>query len=315
MVSSEKKFLVVGGAKCATTALFHFIIQHPDVYVPKIKECRYFSNIGNRVHSPFTHKPVANITHSWNEYQILFKDTPGRIQGDVSPDYLYYYHESINNITSRLGSNVKIIIMLRDPIERAYSNYWHLRREELTKLPFDDYIRVEDGFSEPDTWWGFYLKKPGIFSEAVAAYIQAFPYVKIIFFEDFVVDPERVSSEVLDFIGARGAVDLKQPSFTNKTGRNRHAWLAYLIQKGWRGKRWVMKFLQFFVGESKLNDVLISTLEKNYEKPTMSSEARNYLEEYYFLDASKIESVLGKAVPWRWVQEKKKLLGGIPQQE
>lgn len=310
MNSSENKFLVVGGAKCATTALFYYITQHPDVYVPKIKECRFFSNIGNRVHSPFTQEAVVDITRSWDEYQSLFKDVPEKFKGDVSPDYLYYYHESINNITTMLGTDVKVIIMLRDPIERAFSNYWHLRREKLTELSFDNYIRVEDDFYEPDTWWGFFMKKPSIYSEAIAAYIQAFPSVKLVYFEDFVVNPVKVSFEILNFIGTTGAVDLKSPSFTNKSGKDRLAWLSFLIKNEWRGKRGIMKFAQFFIGEAKLHDLLISTLEKNYEQQTMSSEARNYLEEYYFHDTLKIESTLGKEVPWTWVQKKKKLLGG-----
>lgn len=306
MDKSAKKFLVVGGAKCATTALYYYLIQHPDVFVPSIKECRYFSNIGNRVHNPFTNEVIVKVSNTWEEYQLLFSGSSGKIQGDVSPDYLYYYHESVNNIITLFGSDVRIVILLRDPVERAFSNYWHWRREGLKNVSFDDYLQIEDGFSESKAFCGFFIKKVGIFSPAVAAYLKAFPSVKIVFFEDFSVDPISVSLEILDFIGATGTVDLKHPSFTNKTGSPRFAWLSSLIKNDWRGKKWIRKFAEIAIGKSKFDDVVNTVLEKNYVKPTtMSTEARNYLEDYYFHDILELERILGKEVPWQWVQEKK----------
>lgn len=310
MNNSAKKFLVVAAGKSATTALFYYLIQHPDVFVPPSKEPHYFSNLGNRMLNPFTRELVKEkITHSWEEYQSLFAGSAGKIQGDCSTSYFYYYRDSINNITAALGSEVKIIILLRDPVERAYSAYWHLRREEFTNISFDDYLRVEEGFSESETWGAFLVKNAGIYSPQLAAYLKAFPSVKIVFFDDFVVDPIAVSSEILDFIGATGTVDLKRPTYTNKTGSSRFAWLSSLIKNDWRGKKWIRKLAELAIGKAKFDDVVNTVLEKNYVKPiTMSTEARNYLEDYYFHDVLKLERILGKEVSWQWVKEKKLLV-------
>lgn len=300
MDRSRRKFLIVGGAKCATTTLFSYLMQHHDVYMPKAKECRYFSNIGNRIYNPFTHKAVAKIVNTWEEYEQLYVGARGKIQGDISPDYLYYHENSIHNISDRLGLDVKIVIVLRDPVERAYSGYWHLRREKLTELLFDRYLEVEGDFNEAETWYGFYLKTPGLYSEAVAAYLKAFPFVKVIVFEDIAANSQGVLKDVLEFIGASPMSNFRQPAFTNKTGKPIVAWLPKVMHN-----RWVKQTISAIAGKDRLNDWLISLTERNYKKPAMTDRARMYLEDYYFQDVLKLEEVLGQKVPWAWVQNAK----------
>jgi len=300
MMSVWKKFLVVGAAKCATTTLFSYIMQHPDVYMPATKECRYFSSIGNRICNPFTRKAVVKTVSTWEEYEHLYVGARGKIQGDISPDYLFYYKQSISNIVAKLGSDVKIIIILRDPVERAYSGYWHLRREQLTDLTFDAYLEMEGGFNEAETWYGFYLKTPGLYAEAVAAYLRAFPFVKVIVFEDIAANSQGILRDVLEFIGASPMTNFRQPAFTNKTGKPVVTWLPKIMHN-----RWVNRAVSAIVGKERLNAWVIALTEINYKKPAMTERARRYLEDYYFQDVLKLEDVLKQKLPWSWVQNAK----------
>lgn len=100
-------FLIIGAAKCGTSSLAAGLAAHPGVSLLP-QEVHYFSK--------HTHKDDQ-------EYLALF-DCPGKVQGEKSPTYLYYLH--CHEDIYRLLPEVKLIIILRDPIKRAYSN-WNMR--------------------------------------------------------------------------------------------------------------------------------------------------------------------------------------------
>ena len=89
----------------------------------------------------------------------------------MSPDYLFYYKDSISNIQKYLSRDIAIIISLRDPVERAFSSYMHLRRERLADYSFYQYLQAEDDFDRETTWHGFLFKESGLYSSAVSAYL------------------------------------------------------------------------------------------------------------------------------------------------
>ena len=131
-------FIIVGAPKAGTTALYHYLNQHPKVYLSKIKEPGYFRSFipENIIPLPITSK---------EKYLELFSDVKKEVAvGEASTVYLNdpgtvkIIHDAI--------PDCKIIIMLRDPIERTYSSYFQLRRIEmnskiLVKL-YDVIIRI-----------------------------------------------------------------------------------------------------------------------------------------------------------------------------
>lgn len=100
-------YIIIGAPKCGTTSLFEYIGKHPDVINPKRKEINYFSRGYNR------------RTRDW--YMSWFKDVPA-VQGEATPKY--FYDIRAINLIKRDLPGIKLILMLRDPVERAYSNYW-----------------------------------------------------------------------------------------------------------------------------------------------------------------------------------------------
>ena len=124
MKSKLPNFLLVGAAKCGTSSLHNYLNQHSDIFMPtynkegmKVKEPRFLIKdlVQNRLP-----KGVWN----WDEYQALFDDVENqKCLGESTVLYLYFYEHAIKNIKKYLGVDVKIIIMLRNPIYRAYSAY------------------------------------------------------------------------------------------------------------------------------------------------------------------------------------------------
>ena len=93
--NNKPNFLVVGSAKSGTTSLFNYLTQHSDIYIPEVKECRFFSQL------PKNYKglgaeffPNSGITDE-RDYFELFSGHEDKVCGDISNDYLYYYEKSI----------------------------------------------------------------------------------------------------------------------------------------------------------------------------------------------------------------------------
>jgi hypothetical protein len=140
MTTRLPNFLLVGA-----TAIAGYLSQHPDIYVSPIKEPKFFT-------SQFLRFPlqgpgdsfVENFTiKTFDAYKQLFRRVKDeKAIGDASVDNLYFHKEVIPLIKSCLG-DVKIIIVLRNPVERAFSAYKNLLRDSRETLSFEEGLNRE----------------------------------------------------------------------------------------------------------------------------------------------------------------------------
>jgi len=120
-------FLIAGVPKAGTTALHAALVQHPDLFLSRVKEPKFFLSDGR---PPATGGPGDVQTyqeHVWRQadYEALFDAAPpGTLRGEATPFYLYDLaaHDRIKSLIP----DVKLIILLRDPVDRAHSNWTHL---------------------------------------------------------------------------------------------------------------------------------------------------------------------------------------------
>ena len=288
-------FLIVGAAKAGTTTMFQLLRQHPDVYIPDIKECRFFSDIGSKKKNPINGLDNIDVTKDYESYCRLFTGKEDMICGDISPDYLFYYSESIINIKKYLPENVKIIITLRDPVERAYSQYMHLRRQGEVNISFLELLEMEDSFNREITCYGFLTKEVGNYSAAVQAYLREFRNVKVIFFEDFISDTTITMQKLRSFIEIKTDVFYQKPQFTNKTGIPSTSILGNIIDKQWPGKNSVFSL----VARIRPDITLSSLRERQLKKPPMDNDVKCFLKSYYQEDVRLLEQILNTKVPWK----------------
>jgi len=171
-------FIIIGGQKCGTTSLFHYLREHPRVRAPTRKETHYFT----------TH--FASQRLAW--YRSLFPTLLHRLVDsrirtfEASPGYLYnpYAADRIKNLLP----NVKLIVSLRNPVDRAYSHYHHSVRIGKETLPFEQAIFKEDervgsiklrlehdpGFFDRALNWYTYLSY-GIYADYLKTGSKSFP--------------------------------------------------------------------------------------------------------------------------------------------
>jgi hypothetical protein len=114
-------FLIIGAFKCGTTSLHHYMDQHPEIQMSAIKETNFFSGPPNGI--PYT-SGVKRIRHL-DEYEALF-DPVFRVRGEASPNYTAFpLRRGTPERIKQAIPNAKLIYLVRDPVERTVSHFYH----------------------------------------------------------------------------------------------------------------------------------------------------------------------------------------------
>jgi hypothetical protein len=223
-------FLVIGAGKSGTTSLWRSLDQHPEVFMSPVKEPNFFALKGEdlprdaddpeRMH----HYPDAVTTCAG--YQALFDEAPdGAVTGEVSPMYLYD-ERAPATIAHHLGTDVRLVAMLRQPAERLFSRWQHLVAEGYP--PSD---RFRDALDRSSIWW----RRPdlvpeGFYGAHLQRYLDRFPrsHLKVFLFEDLVERPKATMEALYRFLGVDPAF---RPDTTprNSSHRLQHPVLAWLL--------------------------------------------------------------------------------------
>ena len=257
--SFKVDFFCVGVAKAGTTTLHDLLSLQDGISLPKRKETNYFS-FGMSGTPAFTgplddssvNEPTVT---SLEEYIEDFDIKEGCLIGEICPSYsLDGAAENIH----RHNPDAKIIILLREPVTRAYSNYQHLVRDGREHASFEDALAAEaDRIARGWEWfWG--LKRNSLYFEFVKKYIEIFgkDNVKIIFFEDFVKNQELHVKEVMSFIGLDPATARYEVFESNRSG---------VVSGKWK---WLHKVL---LSEGALNSTLRAVMPPGLRKKLGSS--------------------------------------------
>jgi len=173
-------FFIVGAAKSGTTSAHYYLDQHPDACMPTQKEPRYFSFVD----APPNFAGPSNLDNSvtrLEDYLALFQ-CPGTAtrRGDASPSYLYLYEDTIHNMERVYGadalSRVRIVIFLRQPADRAWSQYWTFQRIFQETLPFEKAIKPETIEQRLQQNWNVFYDYLGFgnYAAQVRAYLERF---------------------------------------------------------------------------------------------------------------------------------------------
>ncbi|OQY37242.1 MAG: hypothetical protein B6229_08725 [Spirochaetaceae bacterium 4572_7] len=201
MVTNLPNFILVGAAKTGTTFLLKYLEQHPDIYIPNSNELYFHSKLKN-FQGPYDKEKLKKQTRSFKDYIKYFKNYNGeKIIGEFATDYLYAYEESIKSIKETIGRDVKIIIVLRNPVDRSFSQYRHVVTKRQEPLEFWDAVNAQDEREKKKWRWTYQYINTSKYYSQVKAYIEAFDNVKVIIHEDIKANPKRTVEELYKFLG------------------------------------------------------------------------------------------------------------------
>ena len=194
-------FVIAGATRSGTTSLYYYLKQHPEISFPDLKEPRYFSSVNLKLPQigPGDETVDEKLILSFKDYCDLYKNIENKKVGDASSEYLYHHEVSAIDMLNKLG-DIPILIILRKPIERAFSAYSNLVRDGRETLSFEDAINKENHrkYENWDMMWAYI--EVSMYYEQVKAYKNLFTNVKVLIFEEFVENPKKKLKDIFIFL-------------------------------------------------------------------------------------------------------------------
>ena len=287
-------FLIVGAAKSGTTSLHYYLKEHQEICMPLNKKETFFfvgekSNLGMRPGN-FGKDIIVNF----DDYKKLFQGvifSKHNAIGEACVAYLYFYKNSISNIIHYL-KNPKIIIMLRNPIDRAFSNYLHHVRDGLEQLSFEKALNNQRKRKEQNWWWGYQFTDVGFYYKQVKAYLDNFDQVKICLFDDLKKDTLGSVKDIYGFLGVDTSFAPNVNIRYNVTGIPKNRFVCEFFKKPNIVKSIAKPIIKILVSQEKRHKIKEKIKMKNLQKPQMKPETREYLKNLYREDILKLQDLI-----------------------
>jgi hypothetical protein len=258
-------FLIIGAPRSGTTWMAKNLRDHPEVFLPKAKELHFFDR---------------DYDKGIEFYESSFTEAYGKkAVGEATPDYLHgaYSKNDIPTLIRKHIPDAKLIVSLRNPIERAYSRFWNAkaRYDRNVRMTFEQKLMDRPEFIAE-----------GMYFDQLNRYYALFPKDKILvlLYDELVRDPEAFIRRVYEFLGVREGV--------------RSGWEFVKINqatgKGYLAKSGAFSALSSATSRLKLHRVAAYLNARNsVELPPMNSETRRFLRDVYYEQNCKLQQLTG----------------------
>jgi hypothetical protein len=271
-------FIVVGAAKSATTSLYQYLKEHPEIYMSPLKEPYFFSFMNEipNLRGPHDTEFEKQIVTKWEAYEKLFQGVKNeKVIGECSTSYLYFSEKSSNNI-KRFIPDCKIIIILRNPIERAFSHYNQRVKIGHESSNFREALEQEKERIQLGWRWNYDYTGGSMYYKQVKCYLQNFPKenIRIYLFEEFVNNTKDTLRDIFYFLGVKSDFQGRTEKIHNITAQPIFKFLKDMeINEHNKARRVLRRILP-----DRIRKRLIKlTLRKNVVKVDMSTNDREYL--------------------------------------
>lgn len=285
-------FLIVGAAKAGTTSLYDYLGQHPDLFFSDVKGSHFFS------------ATKAFTARNLDEYRALFASQRGeKAIGETCVSYLFD-PTSPARIQAALGA-VRILISLRNPVERAFSHWQYFYNLGWEELTFEQALAAEEERFYSETFQktcpapvpsGYFYFRRGLYTAQVQRYLETFgpERVKILIFEDWVQDPVAACQGIFRFLEIdptfAPTIEVKNAAHITRNRRlhdilvtRRPKWITATYQNS---PVWLRNL--FFRLGKKIYWANMSAAQRH----TLSSEARAVLLDRYLEDIHQLEALI-----------------------
>jgi len=278
----KPNFFIIGTFKGGTTSLHQYLSQHPDVFMPGLKETRYFAFIDSASCSDGKYlDEIQYPIRTQEQYLSLFEAADGqKAIGEASPVYL-----DNPGVAKRIASfdpEAKIIVSLRDPVARAVSGYQMWVRSGKERRPPNLALRPGERWVEGS-----------IYAPKLEKYYEHFPpeNIKVILFEDLVKDTTNVVRDLFDFLSVARNYGVNTRSAYNSGGmpRSRVAQnFLYRLKTVSRKNPELAKFAPKW-----LRRTYHYARTKNLQPIEIPEEVERRLAEYFADDAKQVARITG----------------------
>lgn len=302
-------FLIIGAPKAGTTALHAALAQHPEVFTTTPKEPKYWL-CGDAPPPHWVGPGDAHSQQEWiwrrRDYEALFVPAAeGQVRGESTPFYLWSY-PAHRRIAEHLPE-VRLVAVIRDPIDRAYSNWMHLWSDGLEKVPdFEPAFhlqaeRIEAGWAP---FWRY--KDLGLYGRQLEhLYRYVDPHrVHVVRYRDIVEEPGRTLDEVCRFLGISEGRVASVPR-DNSRAYAAPGWRTTVFGPAVRAGAWAGQLAPPQVWRA-LSVPLIAQLQAGGgHRPKLAPEARARLLPHFADDIDLLSELTGQPFRlWRSVESR-----------
>ncbi|MGI8960180.1 MAG: sulfotransferase [Bryobacteraceae bacterium] len=303
-------FFIVGAPKAGTTSLYHYLAEHPEVYMSPIKEPNFFAseirpeNVSEELQEgvrrdmdalklylqgPISESRFGGMVLEWEDYLKLFENVKAEIAiGEASVLYLWS-KTAAKNIFSRIPY-AKIVMILRDPAERAFSQYLHNVTNGVVCESFRQHIYAGSRRKSEKFTVGYPSLGLGLYYEQVKRYLDIFPRenIHVLFFEDYQRQPAQMLEKLFCFLSvdSRFTPDMSQKQLEAHVPRA--VAVAHFLKR--YGVWQHLKDLTPLAFRSRLKTIAF----RKRKSLVMDSSDRDYLLNYYRDDVRKLAALLDR---------------------
>ncbi len=288
-------FLVIGAPKAGTSALYSYLQQHPQIFMSAVKEPHFFSfeNEEIKAKGPGDIERLAGTVTRLEDYQKLFESVSDEIAiGEASTTYL-----SSDKAAGRIKYHlpqVKLIAILRNPVDAAYASFLHLRRDG--DEPINDFALALQQEEEriAKKWEGIWnYKNRGFYYQQVKRYFDIFnrEQIRIYRYEDFKSEPAKILQDIFAFLEVDQSFTPDMSEKYNVSAMPKNQALNRLLVKPNPFKSTINLILpQDF--RSQIATKIKSWNLSQYQKPQMSPEIRQQLTWGYREDILQLQDLI-----------------------
>jgi len=308
-------FIVVGAVKAGTTSLYNYLGQHPEIQMSSSNWPRYFhvadgapdfdamaEQFGDELREEsegrYNMMCPPSVPRDISGYDSMWPQG-NQVNGEVSPTYLH--DANVCKLIAERIPHAKLIAVLRNPVDRAYSHFVMDRRRNWESIPdFDDALAAEPADVD-EFWWGRrqYVRH-GLYANTVRQYQESFApgQLKVMFYDDLIADSDAYMREMLTFIGV-------DPEFRIDTTTRHHKGLvksqslkSRLLYAQFPGKQFLKRHLPSVAREKIQGRIEDAT---HAEPEPMSSATKSRLVDMFRDDVNALQSLVDRDLS-HWLQ-------------
>jgi len=285
MKTKLPNFICVGAQKSGTTTLHDLLKKHPAIYLPKIKETKFFRDIEkyNQGIDYYKNTFFSNID---NETVI----------GEIDPEYIYF-SDIPQRIYTTLGKDIKLIFIFRNPASRAFSHYQMSIRRGLETLSFtqalnNESMRLDKGLFEKNHF--SYIDR-GYYAKQVENFLKYFPIENMLFLrfeEDLLNNQNLTLQKIYNFLN----INMYETALTIKSNSATSAKYPFLNKLLFK-KSIFKTIIRYFFPSKKLRNKLAdyiykkNTLSKTEKNSLSKTEKNSLIKKYFIEDIKQLEKI------------------------
>jgi hypothetical protein len=285
-MKTKPNLFIIGAPKSGTTTLAKWLESHPDIFFSQVKEPAFFCGFGEtKWQGPGADEFIRAIVTDKSEYEALFTNgARSKWRAEASTDYLWS-PLAAERIANECGTtDVRCIVVLRDPVQRAFSEHAHLIRDGYEELSFLKSLEKEEERFEQNWQPLFYHRRRGLYAEEITRYFEIFgrERIKVISYSDLSRDPKTVADDIFEFLDIE-PIDIATNERHNQSGMPRSRFLHNLIIKPTLAKNIIKHLLpdryikkaRLILEGANLSGLRITQIEKEHTSKIFKEDITN----------------------------------------